>query len=219
MSLPFEKTDPGVRQYCCFVCGRNFKQFEEFKEHIIENHEEGREFVLCPLERCKCPVRDVRAHFRACHKQEKIPTTGQMRVLVWNDVKDPKSKRKRKPTFREGYFVSEKNNGKPMHYRSGYEEEVYKCLENLNEVESYDVEPFPINYWFKGEAKSYFPDLIVHFTDGHTEVWEIKPKNQTTLEVNDAKWTAANNYCMTRNMDFKVLTERGIELLKKGKIV
>lgn len=219
MTLPFEKYDPTVRKYCCFVCGRNFKTIEEYTNHIVEAHEEGREYVRCPLTRCGCPVRDVRAHFKVAHRHEPMPQGKQMKALVWKDQTDAK-KRIKKPTFREGYFISEKNGGKKMHYRSGYESDVYEALEKLNEVMAYDVEPFAVQYFFNGEEKKYFPDLSVHFADGHIEIWEIKPKSQTDLEVNnDAKWPACNNYCLMRGWDFKVITEKGIEKLKKGIIV
>jgi uncharacterized C2H2 Zn-finger protein len=218
MTLPFEKYDPNVRKYCCFVCGRNFKTFDEYNNHIIDSHEEGREYVRCPLERCGACIRDVRAHFKAIHKGQPIPQGKQMKSLVWTDQSDRKKKTK-KPTFREGYFVSEKNGGKKMHYRSGYECEVYEALETLNEVAAYDVEPFSVQYFFNGEEKKYFPDLSVQFTDGHVEIWEVKPKSQTDLEVNDAKWIAASNYSLIRGWDFKVITEKGIEKLKKGIIV
>lgn len=220
MTLPFEKPDPNVRKYCCFVCGRNFPTLDEYKNHIIESHEEGREYVLCPLARCMFPVRDVRAHFRAVHRHEPMPKGKQMKALIWNDQSDGKNKRRKKPTFREGYFISEKNGGKKMHYRSGYECEVYEAIEKIPEIIAYDVEPFCVEYYFKGEQKKYFPDLSVHFSDGHIEIWEIKPGTQTDLEINlDIKWPACNNYCLIRGWDFKVLTEIGIGKLKKGILV
>ena len=50
--------------------------YESYKSHILENHEEGREYVICPLTRCGCPVRCVRTHFKAKHPHEKsIPKT------------------------------------------------------------------------------------------------------------------------------------------------
>ena len=65
----------GKRKWQCFVCGKQYKNFETYKEHIIDKHEEGREFIICPT--CGAPVRDIRAHFRAKHPQannaEKLP--------------------------------------------------------------------------------------------------------------------------------------------------
>lgn len=215
--FPFQKDDK--RKYQCFVCGKSHVDFEEYKQHIISSHEEGREFVICPLSRCKAPVRDVRAHFRAKHKdvpEKDIPKNGQMKALIWKDQskKDGKLKQ-RKPKFREGYLISNKNGGKEMHYRSGMECDVYECLEAIPDIIAYDVEPFKVQYTFEGNVHEYNPDLRVLFADGHTEIWEIKPANQTHLPKNTAKWAACNQYCQARGYNFMVLTEVGMGKLKQ----
>lgn len=222
MALPFPKDDH-QRKFQCFVCGQNYTEFDEYKKHIIENHDEGREFVICPLGRCGAPVRDLRTHFRVKHPTEKeIPKIGQMKAMIWKDQsskKDGKLKQK-KTKFREGYLTSTKNGGKEMHYRSGMECEVYECLEALPEILSYEVEPFQVQYSFcsngeKSEIHQYNPDLKVIFDDGHIEIWEVKPANQTHLPRNNAKWAACNQYCQTRGYSFMVLTEIGLGKLKQ----
>lgn len=213
--LPFQK-DNNKRKWMCFVCGREFEEYDPYKEHIIESHEEGREYIICPLARCGAPVRDLRLHFKAKHPSEKeVPKIGQMKALVWKDHSTRTGKMKqRKPKFREGYLVSGKNGGKEMHYRSGYECEVYECLECLPEVIKYDVEPFKVQYTFEGEVHEYNPDLSVLFDDGHVEIWEIKPSNQTSLPRNTAKWSACQQHCEARGWNFIVMTEKGIGKLK-----
>jgi hypothetical protein len=208
-----------TRQWQCFVCGQAYTTFESFKDHIIQNHEEGREFVVCPLARCGAPVRDLRAHFKAKHPTEKQPKAAQMRAIIWKDQsakKDGKDLKVRKPRFRDGYLTSEKNGGKEMHYRSAFECEVYECLEAWDMVRAYDVEPFKVPYFFDGGTHEYNPDLSIQFTDGTIEVWEIKPAKQTALPRNDAKWNACNAYCKTRGWEFKVITEVGVGKLKKA---
>lgn len=215
MNLPFAN-DNHQRKYQCFVCGKNYLDFNEFKAHIIESHELGREFIICPLARCGSPVRDLRSHFAAKHPSEKeVPKIGQMKALIWKDQtkKDGKLKQ-RKPQFREGYLTSTKNGGKQMHYRSGMECDVYECLEAMPEVISYSVEPFKVQYTFEGNMHEYNPDLSIVFADGHTEIWEIKPSNQTHLPKNSAKWAACNQYCEARGYNFMVLTEVGMGKLK-----
>lgn len=216
MSLPFEK-DNGKRKWQCFVCGKVMTEFEDYKTHIIESHEEGREYVICPLGRCGAPVRDLRLHFKAKHPSEKeVPKVGQMKAMIWKDQSPRTGKLKqRKPKFREGYLISTKNGGREMHYRSGYECEVYECLEAMPNVVSYDVEPFKIQYLYEGEVHEYNPDLSVLFDDGHIEVWEIKPANQTHLPRNNAKWAACQNHCQARGWEFIVMTEVGINKMKK----
>lgn len=214
MSLPFVK-DSGKRKYQCFVCGMMHEDFEEYKLHVIVSHENGRDFVICPLDRCGAPVRDVRSHFAVHHKYDKIPKNCQMKAIVWKDQKKDGKLVNRKPKFREGYLVSSKNGGKEMHYRSGMECDVYECLEAMSEVMSYAVEPFKVQYTFEGTPHDYNPDLSIVFADGHTEIWEIKPSSQTTLPKNNAKWTACEHYCQARGYQFMVLTEVGLSKMKQ----
>jgi hypothetical protein len=215
MTLPFSKDN--VKKYICFVCGESYYEYEEYKAHILDNHEEGREFVICPLTRCGAPVRDVRLHFKAKHKNESLPKVGQMKATIWKD-QNPKGNgglQQKKPNFREGYLISTKNGGKEMHYRSGWECDVYECLEAMPEVIQYEVEPFKVQYSFMGNIHEYNPDIQVLFDDGKIEIWEIKPDNQTKLPKNVAKWAACQDYCDARGYGFMVLTERGIEQLKQ----
>ncbi len=215
--LPFNK-DTGKRKYQCFVCGLEYEEFEGFKAHILEEHEAGREYVLCPLSRCGAPVRDLKAHFKAKHPQDAIPPGISHKAIVWKDIGGKKGKggmKTRKPNFRSGSMISTKNNGREMTYRSGWECAVYECLESLNEVTSYAVEPVRIPYMFDGQVHDYLPDLRVFYDDGTVEVWEIKPSSQTTDGKNQAKWAAAKEWCLTRGWTFTVVTETGIDKLKK----
>lgn len=213
MTLPFPPSDQSQRQYVCFVCGVAFKEYPEYKDHIIAQHEEGRDYIKCPLARCQAPVRDVCLHFKAKHPSEKLPKTGMLRALVWADKRSP-NKKKKKPKFKDGFFLSLKNGGKEMHYRSGWEHDVYRCLEADDNVTGYMVESFRVEYYLNGKAKNYYPDLLVAFADGHFEVWEIKPANQHTLPVNQAKWAACKAHCLARGWGWEVVNETTIKLMK-----
>jgi len=213
MSLPFEK-DKDARKWQCFVCGHEHFDFESFKTHIFEKHEAGREFVVCPLARCGAPVRDVKAHFKAKHPTEKCPITGQMKSIIWKDIGQNGKTKTRKPSFRDGSMFSNKN-GREVKYRSGLECEFYEILEAIPTVIKYDAEPFSVPYLYKGEQHKYHPDLIIQFSDGHAEVWEIKPASQTALEQNEAKWKAATQFCEDRGIEFIVMTEVALGKLKK----
>ena len=221
-TFPFAKDD-GKKKYTCFICGVVYLEFDEFTEHIIENHEEGKDYVRCPLERCQACVRCLKTHFKSKHPTiTEIPKIGQMRAIVWKDQTQSKGKLKtRTPKFRQGYLISTKNGGKEMHYRSGLECDVYECLEEMKEVIAYDVEPFKVQYAFHKDAKDktgiheYNPDLRIVFDDGHAEIWEIKPSDQTHLPINQAKWVACKQHCDARGMGFMVLTEKGLGQLKQ----
>lgn len=219
--MQFDIPDKSKRKYQCFVCGEQFTDFIGYKEHITDKHEEGKDYVLCPLKRCGAPVRDLKLHFKTKHPSEKLPQKGMMRAMIWKDIsprkatKDGKPVMKtRKPKFRKGEYESIKM-GRNFTYRSGYECTVYELLDNWVEVIAFAAEPFKIPYVFEGKPHTYTPDIIVNFVDGHQELWEVKPENQTALPVNKAKWKSAEAACLTRGWTFKVVTEQVINQLKK----
>lgn len=216
MPLLFEDAgQPKTRKYQCFVCGQNYTSYEEYKEHIVNSHDEGREYILCPD--CKAPVRDMKLHYKTKHPARNLPKNTQTRVAVWHDFKMGKNgqseKRTRKPSFRQGTFTSLKCR-KDFEYKSGMECEFFECLEADLDVVSFKYEGIKVPYFFQGEWHNYIPDLRVDFVDGTVEMWEIKPANQTTYDKNKAKWSAANNFCSNIGWNFVVLTEVGLGKLK-----
>lgn len=199
------------RKYQCFICGELFENYQDFKSHIESSHDQGREWICCPVTFCQSPVRDLRAHFKAKHPSLQVPKSGQLRAAIWYD---PKNFSKKKPTFKEGYFLSNKN-CKSLHYRSGYELKVYESLELIPEIKNYFVEPFEIPYFFGGKQRNYIPDLVVEFINGTVEMWEIKPANQTSIPIIKAKKTAATVFCETRGITYKMITESFIDKLSQ----
>ncbi len=213
MTLPFEN-NKDTRKYQCFVCGVQFTELNEMTEHIKEKHQEGRDYILCPLPYCKCCVRDLLHHFKARHPSQPLPKNRQMKAIVWKDFTAQGKAKKKKQRFKEGWYVSTKMK-KQFYFRSGWEEAVFECLDQLNEVTAYEAEPFAIPYIWEGTQHEYNPDILVVFVDGHKEVWEIKPSDQTSLQQNKNKWHAANEMCKARGWEFIVMTEKGINQLKK----
>jgi hypothetical protein len=84
-----------------------------------------------------------------------------------------------------------------------------------------------------GRFHRYFPDFVVKVKTRmgtKTMMLEVKPKKQTrepekkkritkqyiqevtTWGVNQAKWKAANEYCLDRGWEFKILTEDDLGL-------
>jgi hypothetical protein len=212
--LPFEKDTKRV--FVCFVCGEKYEEYQPYKEHLASTHEEGRDFVFCPLERCQAPVRDVKMHFKAKHPHDKIPAKGAMRSIIWKDINTKGKFKTRKPAFHEGWFVSIKNNGKEFYYRSRWECKVLEYLELIPQILRYEVEPLKggIPYLFEGKIHHYFPDLFIYFSDGHVEIWEIKPENQNDLPINQAKWSSAQPYCESKGWRFVIINEDEISKLQ-----
>jgi hypothetical protein len=213
--MAFINLNKNIPKYICFVCSEEYLDYEEMKKHIIESHDLGRDYVLCPLKRCSCPVRDIRSHFKAKHPQEILPKCEQYKATVWRDVCKKTNKVKVKKKFKEGHYISKKNNNEKYFYRSGLELEFYVVLEKMPEVLKYKPEPFQIEYFFEGFTHNYIPDILVEYVNGKRELWEIKPKHQINLPKNQAKWSYANNYCKNRNIEFIVYTENGLKELKR----
>ena len=215
MSRLFEDASKGKgqkRKWQCFVCGKTYDAYAEYKDHIITEHDEGREYISCPS--CEAPVRDIKMHFKAKHPQRAMPTGIQFKVGVWHDFKPGGAKKQtRKPKFRSGEFVSDKS-GCLIPYRSGMEEEFYSLLEQDTDVSKFSAEPYKVPYFWQGEWHNYIPDIRVDFIDGSTEIWEVKPANQTAQKQNQAKWASATNWATSHGWTFTVQTEVAIGKLK-----
>lgn len=116
-------------------------------------------------------------------------------------------------------------------YRSTWEARVMTWLDKNPNVVSWASEELTIPYVspVDGKYHRYFPDFLVKVKDRNgktkTLMLEVKPKKQTkppepqkrvtkryitevaTWGVNQAKWKAANEYCLDRGWEFKVVTE------------
>lgn len=203
-----------TRKWQCFCCGKTYTSYDEFKSHVLEVHEEGREYILCPVETCNCPVRDLKNHFKLKHPNRVMPKGLQTRAAIWKDFKPNGTKKStRKPNFKSGTFLSKKS-GKEFKYRSGMEKDFFNLLENDQDVASFVSEPFKVPYYHAGKWHDYTPDIRIDYVNGDTEIWEVKPANQTHYEQNKAKWVAMNNYAQNMGWEFVVQTEVGLGKLK-----
>lgn len=214
MSQLFEHSGKSnERKWQCFVCGKNYDDFATYKSHILETHEEGREFLKCPD--CSAPVRDIITHYKAKHPKRIVPKGIQTRVAIWRDFKSGGEKKKttKKVAFRTGTFASRKS-GCDIPYRSGMECEFYELLESDKDVAAFYAEPFKIPYYYQGKWHDYIPDIKIVYVDGSVSIWEIKPANQTQYDQNRAKWGAMNDHALNHGWEFVVQTEVGLGKLK-----
>lgn len=119
-------------------------------------------------------------------------------------------------------------------YRSSYELQVWKWCDASNAVLEWSVETIVVPYFdpIKNKNRRYIVDLWMKYKDRngdvHTEIIEIKPKNQcvqpkkgrkkestylmesATYITNQAKWAAASEFAAARSWNFRVLTEDAI---------
>ena len=125
-------------------------------------------------------------------------------------------------------YIGDPNN---IIYRSSWECKVMSWLDINDDVISWNSEETIIPYKSPVDGKwhRYFPDFLIKVKtkDGKlkTMMLEVKPKKQTqapeprkritkqyinevtTWGVNQAKWIAANEYCLDRGWEFKLITE------------
>ena len=125
-------------------------------------------------------------------------------------------------------YVGDSNN---IIYRSSWECKVMAWLDRNDDIVSWASEELIIPYVSPVDSRyhRYFPDFLVKVRqkDGKmkTLMLEVKPKKQTqppeqrkritkqylnevmTWGVNQAKWKAAEEYCLDRGWEFKILTE------------
>ncbi len=155
--------------------------------------------------------------------------------IPWNKGKPPSEETKRKlsistsKAIQEGRCPGPKSRGKSgdfyspknrqwVHYRSKLELKMYHLLEIMSQVKRYHVEPIHIPYVINGKWRTYIPDLRVRYTDGTTDLIEIKPQHLKDDPVNQAKWKAARKWCKGRSVPtkFRVWTEVRIDQKATG---
>ena len=125
-----------------------------------------------------------------------------------------------------------KGNPTKVTYRSLWERKFMQyCDDNMNVLEWASEEMF---VWYKSpvdnRAHRYFPDFYIKVREStgviKKYIIEVKPKRQTKPPAkpkrqtrgylreafeyakNKAKWKAANEWCLDRGCEFKVLTEK-----------
>lgn len=86
-------------------------------------------------------------------------------------------------------------------------------------VASYSYESFTIPYISNARTKKlrrYIPDFLVKYTDGRTEVIEVKQLRKVNRPPIVKKTLAARDWCRQNDATYVILTE--VELRKMGVI-
>lgn len=126
-----------------------------------------------------------------------------------------------------------RGNHKDITYRSLWERQAFRWLDNNPNISSWSSETVVIPYVCKTDKKvhRYFVDLKFKTTKGDTFLIEIKPKAQTQPPVkksrksqkylkevmtyikNESKWKAAKEYAADRGWKFDIWTEDTLKSL------
>lgn len=129
----------------------------------------------------------------------------------------PKKKRKkRKSRYHRGEYKSIKS-GTTYKFRSEWEAKYMVHLDTDPLVSSWTYEQTVIEYISNIRTKKvrrYYPDFTVNYSDGRSEVIEIKPRYKVNQLLIKKKSDAARSWCLTRGIEYKIITE--IELKEMG---
>jgi hypothetical protein len=130
-------------------------------------------------------------------------------------------------------YIGDSNN---IVYRSSWECRVMNWFDQNEDIISWASEELIVPYKspIDNRFHRYFPDFIVKVKTRNgtmkTLMIEVKPKKQTippeprkrvtkqyvtevtTYGVNQAKWKAAQEYCLDRGWEFKIMTEEHLGL-------
>lgn len=128
-------------------------------------------------------------------------------------------KRKRRRRRKGHYFRGVHNSpiAGECHYRSGWEQKYMEYLDLDPNVKFWAYEELVIDYVSNkrtGKMRKYYPDFLVEYRDGTQVVVEIKPQRKLEQALIQKKLSAAQEWCMMKQMTFKVITE--IELKDMG---
>lgn len=143
-----------------------------------------------------------------------------------------------KPTNPKKYLGDVRN----IYYRSSYEVKFMNWLDTKDDVKRWASEEIVIPYLspIDNRIHRYFPDFYVETLnkDGKLEksIVEIKPSSQTvepikkktkrkskkaskrflqekiTWGINEAKWKAAKKFCEKKGLEFKIITEKDLNI-------
>ena len=133
-------------------------------------------------------------------------------------IKQQYASGERKPPNSEGSFSRFVNctgwikasKGGRIFYRGSWEKFFIELLDSSSIVSYFQWQPFGIPYKFKGEWRTYFPDVLVVLKSG--EKWLVEIKGEKRPETK-AKFKAAYEYCEGHRYGWAVITEKPIQPL------
>lgn len=108
-------------------------------------------------------------------------------------------------------------------YRSSWELKFFRYCDLNQNITYWTSEPFGIPYYhpFKEKICRYYPDFLI-IKNNQKYLIEIKPSKEaktpknfydkSMFMINQAKWKAANEYCLKNNIIFCVITEKELKI-------
>jgi len=100
--------------------------------------------------------------------------------------------------------------------RSGWEREYLEWLDNNPDAVTVEYEKLYILYTSNLRTKRqrrYYPDFVVTWSDGRTEIIEVKPFKRITGQIVRKKAAAAKAWAAQNGMTYKFMTEKDLKPL------
>jgi hypothetical protein len=105
-------------------------------------------------------------------------------------------------------FWSAKNN-RLILMESDLERITCEACETSDEVTLYCEQPIIIPYFFEGRERSYYPDLLVRFSNGKEALVEVKDRFGMPLYITLCKGLAALKWAREKGMGYGIFSPRG----------
>ena len=98
--------------------------------------------------------------------------------------------------------------GRAVGHESGIELQLIRLLDTASVVTSYCEQPVVVPYRVDGEARRYYPDLLVRLSDGRNLLVELKPRlYDFAIWPNQTKFAAATRFAHEHGWGFLAATE------------
>lgn len=104
---------------------------------------------------------------------------------------------------------------------SSWEVVYCKYLDWRSDILKFEKDKVRIWYPFRGKQRVYVIDFLITYSDKKQELVEVKPKERIKEEINQAKFKAAESWCLDKSINFIVVTQNELSLisnLKTGEI-
>lgn len=119
-----------------------------------------------------------------------------------------KRKKKRKGRYISGIYNSA--TAGECKFRSSWELKLMLYLDENPDVEFWSYEKIVIEYVSNVRTKKlrkYYPDFLVRYKDGRTELIEVKPKRKLDQAIIKKKIAAAQAWCLDKGITYTIMTE------------
>lgn len=139
-------------------------------------------------------------------------------IMIKAIRKLPKTKvrKKRARHYKTGIHCSNKCETL-IKYRSGWELEVCKFLDRCSNVLKYEYESIAIPYISNlktGRLRMYYPDFIVHYSDGKKVIIEVKREDKLSNPKVMKKTQAGKDWAKKNGMEYQLWTNNLILRIK-----